>query len=66
MISNFLGGLSWGFGTAIGATVVVAILLAVSKNFSFIPFVNDLSNTYQQVKNQRTTIDNNQNYNSQP
>lgn len=26
MISNFLGGLSWGFGTVVGAGVVVAII----------------------------------------
>ena len=26
MLSNFLGGLSWGFGTVVGAVVVVAIL----------------------------------------
>lgn len=26
MISNFLGGLSWGFGTVVGASVVVGIL----------------------------------------
>lgn len=26
MLNNFLGGLAWGFGTVVGATVVVAIL----------------------------------------
>lgn len=26
MMANFLGGLSWGFGTVVGASVVVAIL----------------------------------------
>lgn len=27
IIGNFLGGLSWGLGTVIGATLVVAILI---------------------------------------
>ena len=26
MLGNFLGGLSWGLGTAVGATVIVAVL----------------------------------------
>lgn len=29
MLANFLGGLSWGLGTVIGATVVVAIIGAI-------------------------------------
>jgi hypothetical protein len=27
MISNFLGGLAWGLGTVVGATIVAAILI---------------------------------------
>lgn len=27
MISNFLGGLAWGLGTVVGATLVAAILI---------------------------------------
>ncbi len=29
MTANFLGGLAWGFGTVVGASVVVAIIGAV-------------------------------------
>jgi hypothetical protein len=50
IVNNFLGGLAWGFGTVIGATVVVAILITLAKNFTFIPFINDLGRSYQQVK----------------
>lgn len=27
MVGNFLGGLAWGLGTVVGATLVVAILI---------------------------------------
>ncbi len=29
VIGNFLGGLAWGFGTVVGASVVVGILISV-------------------------------------
>lgn len=29
IISNFLGGLSWGFGSVVGATVVIGLLGAI-------------------------------------
>lgn len=41
MISNFLGGLAWGLGTVIGATVVVGILVWVLSLFNFIPIIGD-------------------------
>jgi len=51
MLSNFLGGLSWGFGSVVGATIVVAILLGILRIFNFIPglggFTNQISNTVQ-------------------
>lgn len=56
MLANFLGGLSWGFGTVVGASVVVALvawilnLLGVFTaigNF-FAPFTN-LQNLNEQL-----------------
>ncbi|MEK7616590.1 MAG: DUF5665 domain-containing protein [Patescibacteria group bacterium] len=41
MYLNFLGGLAWGFGTVVGATVVVAIIgyfLSLFGVFDFIKF----------------------------
>lgn len=32
MINNFLGGLAWGFGSVVGATVVVAIVGYILKS----------------------------------
>lgn len=46
MLANFLGGLSWGFGTVVGATVVVALLIWILSWVNFVPiigsFVNDI------------------------
>jgi hypothetical protein len=47
MLNNFLGGLAWGLGTVIGATIVVAILFSILGQFGFIPGVNDLLNQAQ-------------------
>ncbi|MDP3998693.1 MAG: DUF5665 domain-containing protein [bacterium] len=34
---NFLGGIAWGVGTAIGATTIVAILAFFMSQINFIP-----------------------------
>lgn len=31
ILNNFLGGLAWGFGTVVGASVVAAILIYILK-----------------------------------
>jgi hypothetical protein len=47
MIANFLGGLSWGFGSVLGATVLVGVLLLLLKVLGGVPligsYVNDIS-----------------------
>lgn len=43
MLNNFLGGLAWGFGSVIGATLFVIILISVLRIFNFIPGVNDFA-----------------------
>ncbi|MBI2020719.1 hypothetical protein HYS94_04905 [Candidatus Daviesbacteria bacterium] len=35
MMANFLGGLAWGFGTVVGASVVVAIIGYILGLFGF-------------------------------
>ena len=42
MTANFLGGLAWGLGTVIGATVVVAVLLSFLNFVGYIPVVGEL------------------------
>ena len=50
---NFLGGLAWGFGTIIGASVVVAVILNLSKPFEFVPFVSDFVYQIQKASEER-------------
>lgn len=42
MIANFLGGIAWGLGTVLGATVIVALLLALLRGLGYIPVIGDL------------------------
>lgn len=39
MIGNFLGGLAWGFGTVVGASVVVAIIGAILNHLGLLDFL---------------------------
>lgn len=41
MLANFLGGLAWGLGTVIGASVVVALLLWILQIVNIVPFIGD-------------------------
>ena len=52
MFANFLGGLAWGVGSVLGATLVVALLLSVLKTINFVPLVGNIAN---QVINQVNT-----------
>lgn len=42
MFVNFLGGLAWGLGTVLGATIVAAIVIAILRFFNFIPGFNQI------------------------
>ncbi|MBI2330198.1 hypothetical protein HYU94_02320 [Candidatus Daviesbacteria bacterium] len=42
IIANFLGGLAWGLGTVIGATIVAAIIISILRLFNFIPGLSEL------------------------
>lgn len=45
ILNNFLGGLAWGFGSVVGATIVVAILGYVLKALGVFTAI---SNFFQQ------------------
>ena len=51
---NFLGGLAWGLGSVIGATVVVAILVGLLSAVDFIPFVGNFVEDIVELVNQKT------------
>lgn len=42
MIDNFLGGISWGLGTVIGATLIVGILGLFIVRTRTIPLIGDV------------------------
>lgn len=55
LMRSFLGGIAWGVGSVIGATFVVAILIAFLHSINWIPIVGDIAgrigqsmNSYQQ------------------
>lgn len=41
MMANFLGGLAWGLGTVVGATVFVAVLLGILRFLGFVPVIGE-------------------------
>ncbi|MBI2019754.1 hypothetical protein HYS95_03770 [Candidatus Daviesbacteria bacterium] len=41
-MANFLGGLAWGLGTVIGATIIAAVVIAILRAFNFIPGLDQL------------------------
>ncbi len=42
IFANFLGGLAWGLGTVIGATIIAAIVIAILRFFNFIPGLSQI------------------------
>lgn len=53
MLYNFLGGVAWGVGTVIGATIVVALLFSLIRSLGFIPFIGDLFQLLPEATNPR-------------
>lgn len=47
IIGNFLGGLAWGFGTVVGATVVVALIGAVLNLLGVFDFLKTIPQASQ-------------------
>lgn len=41
---NFMAGVAWGFGTVLGATVVVAAILFLFDLLGGVPYVGDMIN----------------------
>lgn len=44
MVKNFFGGIAWGVGSVIGATVIVSIVVFLLRSASFAPIVGDMVN----------------------
>jgi hypothetical protein len=41
LLANFLGGIAWGLGSVIGATIIVAIIVWVLTTLGLFDFVKD-------------------------
>ncbi|OGY27184.1 MAG: hypothetical protein A2864_01495 [Candidatus Woykebacteria bacterium RIFCSPHIGHO2_01_FULL_39_12] len=41
LMNNLLGGIAWGFGTVLGATLIVAIVLFILSKLNTVPFIGD-------------------------
>ncbi len=57
LISNFLGGIAWGLGSVIGATIIVAILVWVLTIVGLFDFVKDYfpQTSYSRTQQPRPT-----------
>jgi uncharacterized oligopeptide transporter (OPT) family protein len=47
ILGNFFGGLAWGFGSVLGATIVIALLIGFFKTFNFLPYANEIASTVE-------------------
>ncbi len=43
VLGNFLGGLAWGIGSVLGATVVIALLVGFLRTINFVPVVGNFA-----------------------
>lgn len=41
LVANFIGGLAWGLGSVIGATLIVAVLVYILNLLGLFDFVKD-------------------------
>jgi len=49
VLNNFLGGLAWGFGTVLGATLVVALVIFVLTKLNNVPVIGDFFSSILQT-----------------
>lgn len=54
ILGNFLGGLTWGIGSVLGATIAVAIIIGILSQFYFIPGVDNILNQVNPPKSIKT------------
>lgn len=53
VVNNFLGGLAWGVGSVLGATIAVAILVSVLRFANVIPGLSDITNQFTHSVDQK-------------
>lgn len=57
LLANFIGGIAWGLGSVIGATIIVAILVWILTTLGLFDFVKDYfpQSAYNRVQTQRVS-----------
>lgn len=54
IVNNFLGGIAWGIGSAIGATILITVLGLLISRLDYIPAIGDIVSevtTYVESRN---------------
>lgn len=60
IVNNFLGGIAWGVGSAIGATILIAVLGLLISRIDYIPAIgNIVSEVTSYVESRNATFQNN-------
>lgn len=54
IMRSFVGGIAWGVGSVIGATLIVALFLTFLHSIGWIPVIGDVANTISQSINRNT------------
>lgn len=44
-VNNFLGGIAWGLGATVGASIVLAIFVFILSKINFVPFVGNFASS---------------------
>jgi hypothetical protein len=49
MINNFLGGIAWGVGSVLGATIVISLIGLILAQFSSVPLIGNVVDFFTQL-----------------
>jgi hypothetical protein len=54
IVDNFLGGIAWGVGSAVGALFLLSLLSYILTKLQYVPFVGEVVKTIgEQIQNTR-------------
>lgn len=43
IVKNFIGGIAWGVGSVIGATLILALLIGFLRTINFVPIIGEFA-----------------------
>lgn len=59
MLNNFLGGISWGVGSVIGATLVVSLLAFLLARSTELPWIGQILESVMQEIEEQSILESN-------